>query len=175
VDQAWQLVVLFRYHSVLIGEQNTCVQLSSPAHDVFIIDKALCISRIMSSLLTPMLLPAGSFCIIIPVLHDYCLCNLLGAVIPHLIGRNCSRLGPSLSSVSLGTHNGYTHPNTTGSEEVTCGAPRYGQNADNCNIVRFEVFTAMTMKNIVFWDMAPCGSGSNRRFGGTYRLHLQDR
>jgi hypothetical protein len=23
--------------------------------------------------------------------------------------------------------------------------------------VRFEVFTALTMKNSVFWDMAPCG------------------
>jgi hypothetical protein len=25
----------------------------------------------------------------------------------------------------------------------------------NCN-VRFEVFTAVTMKNAVFWDVAPC-------------------
>jgi hypothetical protein len=29
------------------------------------------------------------------------------------------------------------------------------------------------MKNSVFWDMAPCRSCVNRRFGGTYRLHLQ--
>jgi hypothetical protein len=28
------------------------------------------------------------------------------------------------------------------------------------------------MKKAVFWDMAPCRSGVNRRFGGTYRLHL---
>jgi hypothetical protein len=41
--------------------------------------------------------------------------------------------------------------------------------------VRFEVFTAVNMKNIVFWDVAPSGSGLNRRFGGTYRLHLQGR
>jgi hypothetical protein len=27
--------------------------------------------------------------------------------------------------------------------------------------VRFEVFTAMTMKKIVFWDVAPCGCGFN--------------
>jgi hypothetical protein len=33
--------------------------------------------------------------------------------------------------------------------------------------VRFEVFTAMTMKNDVFWGVAPCGSCKNRRFGGT--------
>jgi hypothetical protein len=34
--------------------------------------------------------------------------------------------------------------------------------------VRFEVFTAVTMKKTVFWDAAPCSSGVNRRFGGTY-------
>jgi hypothetical protein len=33
--------------------------------------------------------------------------------------------------------------------------------------VRFEVFTAVTMKNGVFWDVTPCGSCMNRRFGGT--------
>jgi hypothetical protein len=42
-------------------------------------------------------------------------------------------------------------------------------------LVRFEVFTAMTMKNTVFWDVAPCRYFVNRRFGGTYRLHLQGR
>jgi hypothetical protein len=29
---------------------------------------------------------------------------------------------------------------------------------ENCEVVRFEVFTAMTMKNAVFWDVTPCGS-----------------
>jgi hypothetical protein len=38
------------------------------------------------------------------------------------------------------------------------------------NNVRFEVFTAVTMKNGVFWDVTPCGSCKNRRFGGTQRL-----
>jgi hypothetical protein len=33
--------------------------------------------------------------------------------------------------------------------------------------VRFEVFTAVTMKNGVFWDVMPRGSCKNRRFGGT--------
>jgi hypothetical protein len=33
--------------------------------------------------------------------------------------------------------------------------------------VRFEVFTAVTMKNCVFWDVTPCGSCTNRRFEGT--------
>jgi hypothetical protein len=32
---------------------------------------------------------------------------------------------------------------------------------------------AVTMKNAVFWDVAPCGSCNNRRFGGTYRHHHQ--
>jgi hypothetical protein len=32
---------------------------------------------------------------------------------------------------------------------------------------RFEAFTAVTMKNNVFWDVTPCGSCKNRRFGGT--------
>jgi hypothetical protein len=36
--------------------------------------------------------------------------------------------------------------------------------------VRFEVSTAVTMKNAVFWDVTPRGSCKNRRFGGTYRL-----
>jgi hypothetical protein len=36
--------------------------------------------------------------------------------------------------------------------------------------VRFEVFTAVTMKNGVFWVVTPCASCKNRRFGGTWRL-----
>jgi hypothetical protein len=30
------------------------------------------------------------------------------------------------------------------------------------------------MMIIIFWEMTPCGSYKNRRFGGSYRLHLQD-
>jgi hypothetical protein len=33
--------------------------------------------------------------------------------------------------------------------------------------VRLEVFTVVTMKNGIFWDVTPCGSCKNRRFGGT--------
>jgi hypothetical protein len=33
----------------------------------------------------------------------------------------------------------------------------------------------MTLKNAIFWNVAPCRSCVNRRFGGTYRLHLQGR
>jgi hypothetical protein len=39
--------------------------------------------------------------------------------------------------------------------------------------VRFEVSTAVTMMIIIFWEMTPCGSYKNRRFGGSYRLDLQ--
>jgi hypothetical protein len=38
-----------------------------------------------------------------------------------------------------------------------------------------EVFTAMTMKNAVYWIVTPSGSCKNRRFGGTnasiFRVH----
>jgi hypothetical protein len=44
-----------------------------------------------------------------------------------------------------------------------------------CINVRFEVFTAVTMKNAVFWDVAPCRYCVNRRFGSKYRLHLPGR
>jgi hypothetical protein len=33
--------------------------------------------------------------------------------------------------------------------------------------VSLEVFTAVTMKNGVFWDVMPRGPCKNRRFGGT--------
>jgi hypothetical protein len=39
--------------------------------------------------------------------------------------------------------------------------------------VRLEVFAAVTMKNVVFWDITPCGLCKSRCFGGTYRLHHQ--
>jgi hypothetical protein len=43
-------------------------------------------------------------------------------------------------------------------------------------IVGFEVFTAVVMKTIIFWDVTPCSLlRCKRRFGGTYRLHLQGR
>jgi hypothetical protein len=36
------------------------------------------------------------------------------------------------------------------------------------------VFKAVTMKNVVFWDVAPRVSCRNRRFGGMRRLHHQN-
>jgi hypothetical protein len=47
----------------------------------------------------------------------------------------------------------------------------------NINIyVGIEVFTAVVMKSTIFGDITPCTLLSdNRRFGGTYCLHLQGR
>jgi hypothetical protein len=37
-----------------------------------------------------------------------------------------------------------------------------------------EIKLSLTVKNVVFWSVALCRCCANRRFGGTYRLHLQD-
>jgi hypothetical protein len=37
--------------------------------------------------------------------------------------------------------------------------------ADIVSLVRSEVFTAVTMKKAVFWNVAPCRCVVNRRFG----------
>jgi hypothetical protein len=44
-----------------------------------------------------------------------------------------------------------------------------GENLKSYKIcsVRFEAFTAVTMKSGVFWDVMPCGSCKNRRVGET--------
>jgi hypothetical protein len=44
-----------------------------------------------------------------------------------------------------------------------------------CSCLRFEIFTAATMKNAAFRNVAPGRSCVNRRFGGTYHLHLHGR
>jgi hypothetical protein len=42
--------------------------------------------------------------------------------------------------------------------------------------VEFEVLTAVVMKSTIFWDITPRSPLKfNRRFGGTYCLHLQGR
>jgi hypothetical protein len=47
--------------------------------------------------------------------------------------------------------------------------------AQGTTITEFEVITAVTMKNAIFLDVAPCGFIINPRFDETSRLHLQDR
>jgi hypothetical protein len=42
--------------------------------------------------------------------------------------------------------------------------------------VELEILTAVVMKSTIFWDITPCSPLKvNQHFGGTYRLHLQDR
>jgi hypothetical protein len=42
------------------------------------------------------------------------------------------------------------------------------------SLAGFEVLTAVVTKSTIFWDITPCSPLKvNRRFGGTYRLHLQ--
>jgi hypothetical protein len=48
-----------------------------------------------------------------------------------------------------------------------------GTRTGEVNDVRFEVFTAVTMKNAVFWDEMLCHSCKNRSFGRTYHLYHQ--
>jgi hypothetical protein len=40
-------------------------------------------------------------------------------------------------------------------------------------MLEFEMFTAVIMKNAIFWDVTHCGYRENRCFGGTPLLHLQ--
>jgi hypothetical protein len=57
--------------------------------------------------------------------------------------------------------------------DYTASRPRRGYCCIKI-LVGFEVSTAVVMKSIIFWDMTPCSPFScNRRFGGTFRLHLQ--
>jgi hypothetical protein len=47
------------------------------------------------------------------------------------------------------------------------------------NVAQFRylgpTITNQNLNKFVFWDLVPCSCGSNRRFGGTCRLHLQGR
>jgi hypothetical protein len=68
-------------------------------------------------------------------LHDFSICNLLGAAIPPFAGRNCNRLRHSLSSISLCTQEPDVNPHNTDSEEASCSAPRCVKKGDSCSIV----------------------------------------
>jgi hypothetical protein len=57
---------------------------------------------------------------------------------------------------------------------VTSNRHTLRRNTTKASVVRFEVFTAVTMKNGDFWVVTPCGFCKNRRFEGTWRLLHQD-
>jgi hypothetical protein len=52
-------------------------------------------------------------------------------------------------------------------DTVTWSVPLSVSDETYGSFVRFEVFVAVTMKNGVFWDVMPCGSCKNSRFGGS--------
>jgi hypothetical protein len=56
-----------------------------------------------------------------------------------------------------------------GFQDCSCSRQKVVEGSRKHGIVyvRFKVFTAVPMKNAVFWDVAPCRSCVNRRFGGT--------
>jgi hypothetical protein len=48
--------------------------------------------------------------------------------------------------------------------------------SDNEVSLKLPTQITISLKSTVFWDMTPCSPlNFNRRFGGTYRLHLQGR
>jgi hypothetical protein len=59
-------------------------------------------------------------------------------------------------------------------QTTRCHNPEYF-NLNEHTVVRFEVFTAVTVKNAVLWDVAPCRDCVNRRFVESYCRHLQGR
>jgi hypothetical protein len=52
-------------------------------------------------------------------------------------------------------------------------APVRNDVSDGRNNSEFEVFTSVTIKKAVFWDVTPCVSCKNRLFGGVYRFRHQ--
>jgi hypothetical protein len=60
--------------------------------------------------------------------------------------------------INLTDHDGQFFAQVRGEKTVN---ERHG------DYVRVEVFTAVSMKNSVFWDVTPCESCKNRNFGGT--------
>jgi hypothetical protein len=57
----------------------------------------------------------------------------------------------------------HRHPNRPPGPQTTIVTSKITHVISLLHYVRFEVFTAVT----IFWDVTPCGSCKNRRFGGT--------
>jgi hypothetical protein len=111
---------------------------------------------------------------LVPLVHLVCGANRVGHLQPESRGSQCQRTG-------------WTEQDTPATDDVIldrCSQMAFAvvshvtaQQIDRSmndipngiwlNFERFEVFTAVTMKNGVFWGVTPCGSCKNRRFGGT--------
>jgi hypothetical protein len=60
--------------------------------------------------------------------------------------------------------------------EASCSPLNVGTYPLKLYVIKFTaVRTLHFLKKAVFWDVAPCRNCVSRRFGGTYRLHLQGR
>jgi hypothetical protein len=64
---------------------------------------------------------------------------------------------------------GYKNPVRTSQETLRISATEHNQ----LMLHKIWSFTMATMKNAVFWDVAPFGACKKPRFGGKYRLHHQ--
>jgi hypothetical protein len=83
-----------------------------------------------------------------------------------------------LMTICLQASQGHRHevpPQQRRFLETRTGVDSRAEMRTQTSLVRFAVFTAVSRKNAVFWDVAPCRSCGNRCFRGTYRLHLQGR
>jgi hypothetical protein len=70
----------------------------------------------------------------------------------------------------------YLYPNPSNNATPTHNLIILTSSRLNKYSVRFEVLTAVVMKSTLFWDITPCSPVHvNRRFGETYRLHIQGR
>jgi hypothetical protein len=97
-------------------------------------------------------------------------CRCHHGVTPHC---TLSQLWPILSSRGNQWLAGNKWQANSALSMSNCRAAHLRISSGRCNLthaknyVRFEVFTAVTMKSGVFWDITPCGSCNIRRFGGT--------
>jgi hypothetical protein len=99
--------------------------------------------------------------------------SLVVAVLERWIGLQEANRSAPMSRVCLASRLRNDDVSIVPTQRVTEG---YGQNlgltsteqnSERMSCVRFEIFTSVTMKNGIFWDVRPCGSCKIRCFGGT--------
>jgi hypothetical protein len=75
-------------------------------------------------------------------------------------------LGASIDACTLTNDNYSYQPLIVETEMVS-------ETMDFCSRLALQIAQGDCIMIIIFWEMTPCGSYKNRRFGGLYRLHLQ--
>jgi hypothetical protein len=98
--------------------------------------------------------------------------------LPNPSGRNMA-LGPTQPLTEMSTRNlpgGKGRPARKADNLTAICEPIVWKMWCDCRLQSCEVLTAAVMKSAIFWYIALYSPLKiNRRFGGTYRLHLQDR